>query len=659
MKIKKILMASLLSSTLLLGACENLLNNRSKNRNNDYGSNVEENDYTGKKGASELNEEEWNKAFNLEETVLHRSFKLHCVQNKVNVVDSEIDHGRVMMVASSGDFLETSYMELKPASKGLISGAAYSNYDGEWEARSFKNQPILLCASQFGLLPYEYNDFTYDKDSKSYKADHFDVPLYEDFSLEIYDCVIKVENGLPSTVDFTFSSGDEDRYSYSATYSDYGRVSVTLPGVKGEEDNDLPTPEGEVITASQFIAAYEARKEADFNNVVINILEKSEDLNARHRIECDYLYGMWQSRDPKESFNDSVTSLILVDEHIDSLKEATTDISFYYNANKNEYSFAYSTDLLGSTISTVTTYNEYFYAVKQEFLFGETYESLEVSWSKIDQSSLVMSLAGRSFKGVTISEKDFAYFGQYDEIIKTAQIDFVDGLFKLTMSKHIDEDKVIDYEAEAYGAYSQYGNEVTLYLEYVVTDGEVSKIENPNDNDVVRLVIDKDTFSLESTVSDGTNDVKIHALFKYDQPFEGEIVFPDYEEYDDSNYTFRFVYLDYELKEGGTDEEARDAIDALYENEDLVNSLLFSEIYIDEDNGLFYFYQEDGARVGNYKIGGNTINVTFTSFIDRETGERSEITPQNMVFTYDDDLGYIYLRYQEKETFIINIVYSR
>lgn len=664
MKIKKVLAVSLLSSLLVLSSCDGFFNNRRKNDQN-YGSNVQEDDYTGKKGATELNKEEWDKAFGLEETIMHRSLKVNCVQDQGAVVTSDIDHGRVKttMTFSSGDehSTQTAYLDIKSVNGDLISGEAYDEYSGEWKVSSFNNQSIVIYAAQMGILKYEYNDFTYDKASKSYKADHFTNIPYEDVTLEIYDCVIKVNNGLPASVDFTFSNGDSDRYTYSAEYSDYGNVSVTLPDVGGgSSTHELPTADGEKITVDQFIAAFNKRKEADFNHVSIKIDQTSEESTLDNTIECDYLYGVWQANYAPTSMDDVANSLILKEESLATLSDETIQAEFYYDAKKNEYSMVYGIDILDSYIYVISTYDEYFYAVKQVISFGGENQSLEATWSKVDQSSLIMNVSGRLFKGLTIQEKDFEHFNEYVEVFQNATIIFNDGMCKLVMNKNYSEtDGIIDVKMEAFGSYYQDGNVVTASFQKTFVNGEEVPTVDAEDN-VLIFTIDKDTVIVESPISSGAGNSDVHVVFKYEEPFNQQVDYPGQEEEDEENYDgdYRFAYLDYEMVNSGEYEEAEAEIEKLTEDEEFIETLYKSTISINSSEDLFALGQADGARVGSFKVNGNVITATLTSFIDYETGERSEITPQNVTCKVDDD-GYIYLQYKQTDTYIIYIVYHR
>ena len=416
MKAKKFLFMALLSGVLVLSSCD-LMSSKKKSKDDDedtIGSNFQPDDYRGETGATELSEEDWEKAFSLEETIMHRSVKV-AFQSRAtsgsnsgssNSVTTEIDHGKMKINSGTGMSQGGStYVQINSfTSDGQANVTIYSqNSDGSWQDFTYSSGYHSMCMD-LGILEYDYNAFTYDSSSKTYKSNKtftYSASSYQ--SIDVTSCEITIKDGFPSKVSLEGSSSDGVTGTFTATYSNYGKVKVSLPnqqaptGSSSREDlyssmmpignsseyfpsgnssqqggSQSQSALGTEITYNQFISAYNSRPQPNFNYASAVMVYNGTTITGT----ASLVNGQWTSEDSSLDFN----GLIMGDEMLESLTSSADGytIQFYRNGSNNSYAFLITGD---SEVETIYL-NQYFYVTGEIIQTSGMTITVEVNWSR-------------------------------------------------------------------------------------------------------------------------------------------------------------------------------------------------------------------------------------------------------------------------------------
>ena len=578
--------------------------------------------------------------------------------------DVDADHGKFKIQASYNGESGTSYLVLNYITKNLtVDGYYLSEADGVWSKSKLQNENVRSVIGGFGFLEFDYKDFTYDDFSKNYKANSFEYYFESNETLLISDCVISIADGFPKTVDFDYSTDKTSnvKIHYSLVFSDYGKVTVTLPDIsQGNTNATLPEPDADKITFTEFERAYAKRNQADYNHVDVNVEVKSTEVNQNMFMSADLVYGMWQS-EKNDINNDTVNGFILSDEQIAMFAE---NYYKYYYDSIDQYYYIYAdsnTAGLDLNIAVCVAYNKDFYAVKEEVMMDSMYEAIEIKWSKVNRTEpLMMNVSGRSFVGVDIQEKNYAYYDATVATTKGATIDFdKNGLCQMILTKNNSGNEIVDTYIVMYGKYVQNGNVIEVRFEYV-SDGETRQ-EIPEESiEPSTFVINDDKIVLATSSLDENNQpFQINMIFAFDAPFTGNIDYP--EKIVDTSHlegSYYFVTFDYELKDGGTEEEAINAIVAISSDETTRNYFVNTAIAIMEEGTSLAFIEEKGSYSGQYSIVGNQILASLDTYYDHETQKTSHVAPQDFVCTINGD-GSLSICVSTAEHYNIYAVYQK
>ena len=544
MKTKKFLLIALLSGALMLSSCDFFTQSKksSKDDNDDdtqqTGDNFEENDYKGKSGATQLSESEWNKAFSLEETALHRSVKVNMLseqkqQQYTMGMVAEIDHGKFKLTESYNTESYTFYIGVNAVSNNIATYTMYYPEDNGYRASETDSGPVDLLMSEIGILNYRYQDFTYDSGSKTYKSDAFTINMssyvdageYSSSSYCVTNATIAIKDGFPSKIELDVDTG-ESSVHFVANYSDYGKVVVTLPEQGGANN---PSDLGNEISYDQFINAFNKRPESPYNHADININKGSIKASAT------YLYGVWET-DSEQLTSSFYESLTLNDNTIASLQaeSASIHLKYYYNASNNTYSYSYSGDVSDMDVSTTMTYNEYFLLVSQEsIIYGNPY-NIHVTWSNVPVPDYI-NVAGSTFIGVDLEEKTNAYYEGYKATTQGMTIDFDrDGHVKMIITVINSGNEVQDTYLAYYGTYTQNGNSVSVMIN-VANNGSQVSVAPEGQELRYDFEIIKGQLIMHMSAYDGEGEVVLHLIFDYSTPYSGEIEIPSVDDNGNSN----------------------------------------------------------------------------------------------------------------------------
>lgn len=430
MKLNKILTISLLSGSMLLCSCDFLFP-RKKADNQNYGSNVNKDDYQGKTGVTKLNEEDWNRAFSYEEMIYHRSFTVDyaiSINESSAAAKAEIDHGNVR-ITSEGEEIYLSYSPIRD--DGKVTVTLIQNINGQIDSEAYTGN-FIDVSSIIGFAQFPYNAFTYDSVNATYTADSFTFPEI-DGGDDFYgaDATIEIKDGLPNFVTFNYKE-EERTYLYSATYSEYGKTVVSLPGINKDNDDfyrHLTKPTGNLITFDDFLMACERvennRPEYTFVRTLGDRYKNGKNDIIIH-IEGYFIADKWQVHDgyaDKVADETEATNMIFTSELINSFEINSPYYSyeFYYNSKENCYYVFYVT-YGESTRETLIQLNEDFYVIYREDACGVYNQYFNVDWfyreELADQG--VLWVNDRVFKCTTLydqHEEEYVY--GYSDITMT------------------------------------------------------------------------------------------------------------------------------------------------------------------------------------------------------------------------------------------------
>lgn len=419
MKKSKLFMISLLAGSLMLSSCDMLLpqpGNRKKSNADADSSQAYDSGYQGKKGASKLSEEEWNKAFGFEETLLNRSVTMTMTTSagtQSASIISEIDHGKVRLSTNTGLYNDEQIVYLHDLrDDGMVTmDVYYQNDDNSFYVSSYREN-MDNVGLNFGLIDYPYSAFTYDENEGKYVSSGFTVEVEEtDTMLNLKAASIEIKDGLPSTVMFTYIQDEEVTiYTYSASYSKYGATEVSLPEIKPIEPQTLTRPEGEQITFNDFATAFSKveAKRPTYNYVHIENEYDSEGY-SNYSYTGYYVYNQWQIYDDEYhslTGSDTISGYIMTQDILeeysgDSLYET---YEFYFNNEKSEYSIFAITRFSSISIEVLITYNAEFYVTKLLSAYNDEIQTSTVTWANNDDyKNVKMELNGRSFVGVSFT----------------------------------------------------------------------------------------------------------------------------------------------------------------------------------------------------------------------------------------------------------------
>ena len=679
MKLKRLLPLSLLMGSLLLTSCEDLINNflggNNRNKSNSDNSDIYGGGYQGKQGATELNEDEWNQAFSLEEFALRRSCHLKATRDSVSI-DMDVDNGKFKIDMSyPGMTLNEGYTYYFSFAKSVradyITGTAYyQNSNGGYETSSGEDKiaPIMM---EFGVLTYNYKDFKYDSKDKQYTASSFTYSVEESETTIIgKNAVIKIEDGFPKSIDFDVENLDgEEGGHYTATYSNYNKTTVTLPDLNGGNNNQqqggnqLPTPDGEQITYNDLYLAYQKREIVSFNHVSyeMNSTISSYDITMSYSGAKIYNYGMWETERGDEDFDIDVEDLIIDDEMIVELKEVPDadeqEIEYYYDKNNDEYIVHAYYSAMNTSISTNIYINKYFYVNAEFVVMDDSYSSLELEWSNVTVNK-PMNVTNRTFKGVDIEEKNFIYYTASKEVAEGITLRFDDEYCEMSMSKASSGNVVTDIDQVMVGTYSQSNTTVTATFDYF-SDGVNGYQELPAPVTYTFIVAEDKLSLLTQNMDDNNQPVDIHIIFSYEEPMSGYIYYPggstNIEESNLMDGYYQFNRFECTLEDESNNTAKQAALDyiAQYDSNNLYATMY---INIDTESEIFMFMDSVDAIAGRYTEKDGVITVNF--IVKMKIADSSDYESVDFTGTYycmDDEISYnIY----EGDGFSVNVVYK-
>ena len=350
--------------------------------------------YQGKQGVTELTREEWEQAFSLKEQALYRSFVYGVQSSQSTYTSIEFDHGKVKY----DNVITQLYYKFDGVANGIVSGTSYAVSNGIVATNPVSEQLDLLMA-QFGIINYNYNDFTYNPETKKYTASRFTYKIESKgetaLSLIGSNAVIEIENGLPKSIRFDYINEGDDVGSmqYMADYSNYNAVAVSIPstGGNGGNNNNHLNPEGKQITYMEFAKAYNERSKAPYNHVSYSVsnVSISGQSGSGYQNSADLVNGEWVTNGSTD--NQLLPSdYIFTDNHLASFKAASNgqiegySIEFYYNSPENEYivyvNYAYQAD---STYEALIYLDQYFYFTKEIAYRNDMHSTINIYWSTL------------------------------------------------------------------------------------------------------------------------------------------------------------------------------------------------------------------------------------------------------------------------------------
>lgn len=393
MKTKKFLFMALLSGVLVVSACNMSSSKKKDNDDEDeIGSNFQADDYKGQEGATELSKEEWEKAFSIEETVMHRSVKVSfraTSQSSDVTANTEIDHGKLKMSETYEGQAMSFYVNVDSvAADGTVRYTYYypGGENGEYRSFSMSDNKQYLTAD-LGILEYAYEDFTYDSSSKTYKSGAFTYEVSSDQTLYVSQCEITIKDGFPSKVELDGEASGETGH-FTVNYSNYGKVKVTIPGQENnkpssqQQGGDFSLPIGgnsqqqggsqtgySEISYNQLLSAYRNRPQANFNYASANVSYNG----TAQTVSASLVNGEWVSASGEDY---DFSGLIVDDEMMERLPNSSSGTLTYYQ-NGNQY--------LIRNVEDSGTYNiyvnQYFYITAEYIEMSGMSMSVEVTWS--------------------------------------------------------------------------------------------------------------------------------------------------------------------------------------------------------------------------------------------------------------------------------------
>ena len=681
MKIKRLLPILLLSSSLLLTSCEDLLsgfiggNSRKKSSEEDseyYGGQG----YQGKQGATELSQEEWYQAFSLEEFAFRRSVHVEAGSTLYEASKTTIDadNGKfAVLFGEDGLGNDPVYLNFESIDKNGVVTATYYYQDSDGNYVAANDQaPLDITMAEMGILNYQYNDFTYDKNKKEYVANSFTYRLSyqgeEYATIEGKDAHIVIENGFPKSVEFDYDvevGGAIESTHYVARYSNYNKTVVTLPDVNGGNNNnnnggnELPTPEGNEITYNQLVEAYNKRTIKEFNHAEYRMV--SDDV--AYTGSSTLLFGMWEE-DEGSMMGLDVSSFVIDDEMMDGLApmpgNADYQMEYYYNVNNDEYIIHAYYNILGMGISTNIYISKYFYVNAEFIIMSDTYTSLEIEWSTITiPEGTVMKVANRAFVGVDVLEKDFVYYDAVKEVTEGAALYFEEEYCKMVNTKASTGNEVSDYDATFLGRYVQNGTTVTVTFEYFLTDTVDDYTALPNALTVELTVSDDKLLTPSDYSVPGGNVQTVHLIFAFDKPFDDYIYYPGdnggNQDIGDNPLGGYYFYKECKLvvfNEESRETAERDFASVTADVRDL-ESMFF---YISEYSETITLYAMDGrSYYGDYIINNGLISMAFNTVYDEQGNSTDTSLSLDLIFSDEE----IYFDILSGGDYIIYAIYSR
>ena len=678
MKTKKLLPIIFLAGSLVLTSCDQLISNFMNNGNsknnannssevvNDQSNGEGQNDKSdnnydasnnqgqqssnggqggqsqqGQPGVTELNEAQWNEALSVEAFALRRNCKVVSTQSDGTQSQSytiDLDNGKAKMDIVSGDEQATAYCSFDSVENGMLSYTIYVDVGGSYMKQTSEEELDAFMVN-FGILSLDKKDFTYDKISKSYKAAAVTYTTKysgQDISISLSEIEITFENALVSKIelDITYSAESAPVHMVT-TFTQYGQITVTLPEVGGGADINT----GDEITFADFKDAYDKRTAADYNHV--------EMTASGETVTADYVYGVWQSEDD-DLDDETVESFILNDDNVASMEENAADYTFYHDATNNTYGWYYHVEMYGMEMSGSAIYDSHFYVLRQVVnMFGMTIDS-SATWSKVDTLP-VMLVQGRSFVGVDIQESNFVYYNTMKEVAKGMTINFdEEGCVEFIFTKMDSEGQALDYNAVYYGTYEQQGTNVVCELVAIDMGEGIQFVEEEQIMETT-LVINENKIAFEWKTSDDQDQlVDIHMLFEFAERFDEDIEFepadPDIDDDDDDddddgeeslNGTYSYLSFDVVLDDENDEEAEAAAQDAIDKYD--VTPLYRTLFVIAEETNMITFVNNGTYFMGNYVQEEGVLNCSFTTTIDPETYETSQIQAQSLtLYLYEN-----------------------
>ena len=387
MKTRKFLFMALLCGTLVLSACSFGQQSKKKSDDEDAADNFKEGDYRGKEGATQLSQEEWNQAFSFEETIMHRSVKVVFDQTYTGRTESfttEIEHGKLKLTSSYESETNVFYVGVDNiTSDGEIEYTEYYQDHDTWYKQSSSADLDYLAedlSEDLGIVEYKYSDFTYDSSSKTYKCNTFEGEISEDLSSDPVQVEITIKDGFPVKAELT-SPDTTDHLT--VTYSDYGKVKVTLPTVKQNDTSSSPIKDssqsqssfelGTEITYAQLMDAFYSRPTANFNHVELILSNGSETMTS----SANLVDGEWVETDGSTSIQFS--SFILTESDMLELPSSTSAgvLSYYHKGNQ------YVISNVEPEVTYIIYLSEYFYLCSEVLIQnGQSTEAINLVWSR-------------------------------------------------------------------------------------------------------------------------------------------------------------------------------------------------------------------------------------------------------------------------------------
>lgn len=702
MKLKRFLPICLLASSLLLTSCEDLLSNflggssKKKNKDNETSQNYEdEQGYQGKQGATQLSQEEWDKAFSLKEFALRRNCHLDVNQDG-SVMSFDVDNGKfsLEMMRGSQVFGNLFFKFDGVDANGLADMTVYSkDQTGEFQ-QTADQEPLSLVMAEFGILEYEYKNFTYNASTKQYTAASFThVVIYmgqKALELNATDASIEIKDGFPSKVefDFTTSGDDVETVHYIAEYSNYNRVNVTLPGSNGNNNNNnsnsssssssssseasnaLPVPDGEEISYAQFCNAFMYRPEATYNHAEFTISADGDNNmlgidEGSYSGSATYNYGMWEvtgNLPGTLNMDDFILTEAALEQYNPIVLANYGNIQFFYNEMGNEYVAHAYYSVMGMDLSTNIYFDEYFY-VKAEFIvLDDVYMAMEIEWSTINiPENQAINVANRSFVGVDVKEKDVANYAAYKEVAEATTINFDGEYCEMIIEKACSGNVVQDMYQVMVGEYEQNGNTVYANFTYY-TDGNSDYQELPSSYSV-NFTVDGGKILMPTTSMDESNQpITVTIVLEFSEPFDDVIIYPGSGNSNelDLTGTYTFHHFDYVLTDENNDEAKAEAQGIINQLEQTV--IPTTMLVVDSSTQAFGYYESGYLYYGSYIFEStqSTIAVSFTMKIDMTSGQATDAQQisGSATYAYNQEKGYIYRVITSNDNYAVMAYYS-
>ena len=683
MKLKRLLPICLLAGSLLLTSCEDLLSafmggaNRRSNSNQqnseDYGTG-----YQGKQGATELNEEEWNRAFSLEEFAFRRSCHFEMVESST-LISIDVDNGKfkIDLNYALSSYRNPSYYFSfeKSARPGYINGTAYapSGEDGSKYQTSSGEERLDVLMAQFGVVTYDYKDFHYDSKNKQYTSDAFLITIGEGQQATTLSClsgVITIEDGFPKSVDFDYinSNGDESKSHYNAIYSKYNQTVVTLPDLNGNNNNNnggntLPTPEGEQISYNELYQAYLKRPEATYNHATYRVTSEGTSLGkVTYTGAVTLNYGMWESENDDSTLDLDFDSFMIGDEMIAELAEVpeaeVSEIEYYFNANNEEYIVHAYYVAMGIEISANIYIDKYFYVNAEFIAMEETYTAVELEWSTVDVSNKVMNVDGRTFVGSDVIEKDFIYYNASKEVTQGMTVNFNNGYCEMILTKAASGNVVSEIKQVMVGPYEQNGNVITVSFTYYAGEDDVYQEIPTTVVHTFNIVEDKIIMPTQN-MDENNQPVDINLILTFSSRFSGYIYYPGNPtpiEGESIGGYYRFDRFEYTL-EDENDMTAKKAAEDFVAQFNSNNLYALTLININEESKVFTFTDGQTAFAGTYTYSNGLITVHF--LVKMDVNNSSQYETMDSYDDYDYSNGEISYVIEAGEGYSVRVIYKQ